>query len=110
MVSAATGYGENTYKATAELFESIKGYRDSDKLKEECLRRAESVRKDRIYNQAQDKMNSAITQEKYESAASLFASIKGYRDSETLEIECLEQAEIVRKDSILRSAKLEMDI
>ena len=66
--------------------------------------RNESIRLEESYNAAVERMNFATTEFHYTSAAERFESIKGYKDADTLAIECRNKAETTRKDSIYKSA------
>lgn len=70
--------------------------------------RNENTRLTGIYNDAVSAMNAADTEETYRSAADKFQAIDGFKDSNALAKNCLEQAEICRKDSIYHSAKSKM--
>ena len=57
-----------------------------------------------IYNEAVTAMDEADTEATYKSAAELFDAIVDFKDSEILAQQCLDKAEICRKDSIYESA------
>lgn len=57
-----------------------------------------------IYNEAVTAMDEADTEATYKSAAELFDAIVDFKDSEILAQQCLDKAEICRKDSIYKSA------
>lgn len=57
-----------------------------------------------IYNEAVTAMDEADTEATYKSAAELFDAIIDFKDSEMLAQQCLDKAEICRKDSIYKSA------
>lgn len=57
-----------------------------------------------IYNEAVTAMDKADTEKDYKSAAELFDAIVDFKDSEILAQQCLDKAEICRKDSIYKSA------
>ncbi len=74
--------------------------------------RNENARLEGIYSQAVSAMNKAKNETAYTEAATLFKRIRGYKDADALVNQCLEKAdrcrenaEIARKDGILRSAK-----
>ncbi len=57
-----------------------------------------------IYNEAVTAMDKADTEKDYKSVAELFDAIVDFKDSEILAQQCLDKAEICRKDSIYESA------
>ena len=67
--------------------------------------RNELARLNNAYNGAKNAMTSAKTEEDFKKAADQFKVISEFEDSAALAEECLEKAEIVRKDTILFSAK-----
>ena len=66
--------------------------------------RNENTRLTRIYNGAVNAMNAAA----YKSAADTFKSISGFKDADALAEQCLDKAEICRKDAVYASAKSKM--
>lgn len=60
------------------------------------------------YQNALRTMTSVDAEYAYKEAAARFAEIRDYKDSETLARECLEKAEIARKDAILASGNFKM--
>ncbi len=85
--------GKNTEQSLAEaitLFKSIKAYRDSAALIEECIAKKETVRKDNIYDNAVSKMNNGIISD-YKSAIKLFESISGWKDADEQIKKCLKK-------------------
>ena len=79
---------EKEYKAAADGFKRISGFKDADALAKECLDKAEDERKNSIYCEATEKMNSWGLLS-YEKAAELFSSIPGYKDADELHERCL---------------------
>ena len=71
---------ENGYKAAAEMFKTVPGFKDADSLVEKCLDNAETCRKDALYNSARSQMNQN-TISSYESAIRMFESIPGWKDA-----------------------------
>lgn len=65
----------------------------------------ENIRLTDIYNGAVNTMHEAINEEAYKEAASTFASIAGFKDADNLAKECIDKAEICRKDAIYSAAK-----
>lgn len=99
----------NNYKkairfADNELKTTLTGYIDY------ILERNENIRLESIYNHALDLMNSATDEGEYRSAATEFSKIPDYKDSDALSAECMEKAEITRKDTIYNYAKEKMSI
>ena len=72
---------ENEYKAAAEIFKTVPGFKDADSLVEKCLDNAETCRKDALYNSARSQM-SQNTISSYESAIRMFESISGWKDAD----------------------------
>ena len=71
-------------------------------------KRNENDRKTGIYNDAVKVMTSAHTEAVFKGAAEKFRTIPGFKDADALAEECLEKAEISRKDAIYDSARQEM--
>ena len=71
-------------------------------------KRNEYDRKMGIYNDAVKVMTSAHTEAVFKGAAEKFRTIPGFKDADALVEECLEKAEISRKDAIYDSARQEM--
>ncbi len=70
--------------------------------------RNENARLTGIYNGAVKAMNSAKTEAAYKVAAAEFKSIPGFKDAGSLYEQCLERAEVCRKDAVYASAKSQM--
>ena len=66
--------------------------------------RNESNRLEGIYNIAVSEMQSANNEYAYKSASVKFKAIPGYKDADALAGQCLEKAEISRKDAIYAEA------
>ena len=86
-----------------------------EKLKKELVSsiehintRNENERVEGIYNRALLQMKSAISEDSYKEAASRFSLIGGYKDATALKKECLQKAEVARKDAILADGKAKM--
>lgn len=86
-----------------------------EKLKEELIgyieninARNENNRLEAIYTSAKSLLSSGKTERAYKEAASMFGSISEYKDAATLIVQCLEKAEIARKDAILFEGKTKM--
>ena len=61
-----------------------------------------------IYNGATAAMNAANSEESFKSAAETFKTIPGFKNADTLAGQCLDKAEVCRKDAIYASAKSQM--
>ena len=85
------------------LIKDLKGYIQF--IKE----RNEKRRLDGLYHNAVKAMNSASTEVNFNAAAALFKEIQGYKDSDLMAKDCLEKAEVCRKDSVYVSAKEKME-
>ena len=70
--------------------------------------RNENARLTGIYNSAVNAMNSAREEAAYKAAASAFKTIPGFKDADVLAEQCLEHAEVCRKDAIYQSARSQM--
>ena len=99
---------ESKHRKASEIFKSIQGWKDADKLAIECAEKAEAARKDAIYVQASRAMKSATTESKYRKASGIFKTIPGWKDADKLAIECAEKAEAARKDAIYVQASRAM--
>jgi len=83
---------ENEYKAAAEIFKTVPGFKDADSLVEKCLDNAETCRKDALYNSARSQM-SQNTISCYESAIRMFESISGWKDADEQIYACKKKIE-----------------
>ena len=83
---------ENEYKAAAEIFKTVPGFKDADSLVEKCLDNAETCRKDALYNSARSQM-SQNTISSYESAIRMFESISGWKDADEQIYACQKKIE-----------------
>ena len=72
---------ENEYKAAAEIFKTVPGFKDANSLVEKCLDNAEICRKDALYNSARSQMTGNIIRN-YESAIRMLESISGWKDAD----------------------------
>ena len=96
---------EDEYKKASGIFKEIPGWKDADKLSKECLEKAEIARKDEIYDRASNMMKAAQSEDDYKKASEIFKEIPGWKDADKLSKECLDKAEIARKDAIYTKAK-----
>lgn len=76
---------EYSYRETADRFDSIKGYKDSEALAKECREKAEIARKDAILKEAKS-LNAGIYQ--YGKAIELLETIPGWRDADETILAC----------------------
>ena len=83
---------ENEYKAAAEIFKTVPGFKDADSLVEKCLDNAETCRKDALYNSARSQM-SQNTISCYESAIRMLESIPGWKDADEQIYACKKKIE-----------------
>lgn len=70
--------------------------------------RNENTRLTGIYNSAKNAMSAANTESAFKTAADTFATLPGFKDADTLAEQCLEKAEICRKDAVYSTAKSKM--
>ena len=78
---------EDEFKAAANKFESIHGFKDADEKRRQCLEKAEESRNNAVYDSAIKDM-SVDTIKYYEDAIGRFESIRGWRDADQKIIEC----------------------
>ncbi|HJI69623.1 MAG TPA: DUF6273 domain-containing protein [Oscillospiraceae bacterium] len=83
---------ENEYKAAAEIFKTVPGFKDADSLVEKCLDNAEICRKDALYNSARSQMTGNIIRN-YESAIRMLESISGWKDADEQIYACQKKIE-----------------
>ena len=70
--------------------------------------RNENTRLTGIYNNAAAAMKSANSESSYKAAAATFKTIPCFKDADSLAEQCLERAEVCRKDAVYASAKSQM--
>ena len=108
---------ESNFKTAASIFARVKGYKDADSKKSECLEKAEACRKDVIYNNALKSMEKD-TVDNYNSAISEFETIKGWKDSDEKiaqckrrieEIKAKQEAERLERERRIEEAKIEAE-
>ncbi len=88
---------EKEYKDAITLFESIKGYENSEQFINDCLELAKQAKIKDTYLQAVKIMDTAKGPIAYNKAAKLFESIKDYNNSEKLSQQCLDRAYIANE-------------
>ena len=86
---------ENGYKAAAEIFKTVPGFKDADSLVEKCLDNAEICRKDTLYNSARSQMTGNIIRN-YESAIRKFETISGWKDADEKIYACQKKIEEIK--------------
>nr|MCR4840546.1 DUF6273 domain-containing protein [Lachnospiraceae bacterium] len=67
--------------------------------------RNEKARLTGIYNGAVSAMNTANSEEEYKAASDRFKSIPGFQDADALAEQCLDKAEVCRKDANYSAAR-----
>lgn len=97
---------ESGYKEVARIFNSIKDYKDSEELEQQCLEKAETARKDAILAIAKNKMNSNNIAWCGESIK-LFISISGWKDSDEQIVACRKKIEELKAKE--EAARLERE-
>ena len=92
------------YREAARLFDSISDYKDSAQKAQECREQAVILPKENAYRAA-----IALMANRYENdfrhAAEQFRRLSGYKDADAKVQECLEKAEIARKENIYTTCK-----
>lgn len=81
---------DSDFKAAADVFTRIKGYKDADELLQKCRDGEENAKKEATYEAALFRMDRAETESEFQEAARIFGTIKGYRDSDELAEKCVE--------------------
>ena len=107
MKSAKT---EKDFKEARTLFASIDTYKDSASLRDVCYEKAETARKDAIYNSAKGHMVSRKL-ESYDKAISAFAAIPGWKDADELRERCKKEREVLeQKEKEIKAEKQRQEI
>ena len=86
---------EYSYITAAQKFQTISGFKDADALAEQCLKKAETCRKDDIYRKGKLKMSRKLTVG-YEAAIKTFESIPGWKDADEQIIICRNKIEEIK--------------
>ena len=86
---------EYSYITAAQNFQTISGFKDADALAEQCLKKAETCRKDDIYRKGKLKMSRKLTVG-YEAAIKTFESIPGWKDADEQIIICRNKIEEIK--------------
>lgn len=92
MKSLDTDSTEEDYINVANAFDEVIDYKDAAELKKQCLEKAETARKNAVYDDAVKKSNSTRL-EVVEGAKALFESLEGWRDSEAQAVSCAAKIE-----------------
>ena len=100
---------ESMLRKASEMFKSIQGWKDADKLAIECAEKAEAARKDAIYDQASRAMKSATTESMYRKASEIFKTIPGWKDADKLAAECDEKADREKRERAEKAAREERE-
>ena len=80
------------YEAVADEFQKISKYKDSARLAEECLEKAEEARKNIVLIEA-ERLLTNNTLASYEKAVELYKSISGWKESDSRIEFCRQQIE-----------------
>ncbi len=86
----------SAFERTAQVFQSISGYKDADEMSQRCFGKAEDVRCS-LYNEALDTMKYAgFSSEKWRMAKQMLddSALNNYRDVEQLRTKAAEQYDI----------------
>lgn len=83
---------EYLYKAVAEKFKAIDGFKDADELARQCFEKADVCRKERLYSYAKSNMDRKNIAS-YEEAIKVFGEIQGWKDSEEQICTCQKKIE-----------------
>lgn len=75
-----TSKTESEYKSAKAIFDYVKGYKDAEKLAEGCVEKAETARKEAIYQEGLREYRKD-TLDGYTTAISTLNRIKDYKDS-----------------------------
>lgn len=89
--------------ADKKLAEKLEGYI------EHIIERNKQEHIKKVYTDALKLMNTAHGEQHFKDAANAFSSIADYQDALSLEQQCLEKAEVARKDNIYSLAKRKME-
>lgn len=75
------------YEKAAQIFDTVKSYRDSAELAKKCRENSEICRKDDIYNTAKMLMNGT-NESAFTAAIEKFEEIPGWKDADELIVSC----------------------
>ena len=86
----------NDYKRAADIFVTIKDYKDSSKLFNDCTKQASETEKFAVYKEAKMKMNSS-NEELLIAAINGFDSISGWSDADALKLQAQKNLDAIRE-------------
>lgn len=76
-----TATDENTYHIAASAFRTISGFKDADELYSQCVEKAETCRKNAVYDSAKAQMIGGSVSD-YEAAMNTFRTISGWKNAD----------------------------
>ncbi len=91
------------FKAAADMFAAIPGFKDADILARECRDKAETIRRDWVYSSALFHMNDEIGS--CNEAIALLETIPGWKDADEQIIACQERIEEIRERTRLEAER-----
>ncbi len=86
---------ESEYRAVAETFKMVSGFKNADPLAEQCIKKAEVCRKDDIYASALSQMNKNVSSG-YEAAINAFRTISDWKDADEQIYACQQKIEEIK--------------
>ena len=86
------------YKAAADRFATIAGYKDADAMRAKCLEEGENCRKEEIYIEASKKQQAAQDVPAFEQVISLYKQIPDWKDSADQIAVCEHKIEQIKAD------------
>lgn len=87
----------NKYKEAEELFVTLHGFQDADLLYKKCKEQAEAIRREMIYESAEEAMRQAKDEYDFARAISKLQQISGWRDADERLATCRKMGEQARK-------------
>lgn len=72
--------------------------------------RNENVRLNEIYDSTVSAMKEANSEEAFKEKAEIFRTISGFKDADSLVEQCLDKAEVCRKDAVYESGRNQMNV
>lgn len=96
---------ENDFYNAIDLFASVRHYKDSENMIEQCKEKALSI----TYLHAKRRMELAKTEIEFKEIATMFKRISSYRDAKILAEECNRKAVAAHKDAVYAEAMAKMD-
>lgn len=85
------------YKEAAELFATLHGFRDADLLSERCKEQIETLRREMIYESAEEEMRQAKNEYDFIRVVSILEQVQGWKDVEEKIEVCRRMGEQARK-------------